>query len=317
VEENKEAVKPKARGRPPPKKKEDVEEEPSPSPSPSPVKSSRGRTVKPKEKSESAEEESDSASEEVEEKKESEASEEEKPDRGKAKTTKERKRKRKEEDEDEDFVDDGGAPKKKKTEQKEKKTVSAEEQKLTEEIKQLRAVVTACGLRVPRIKVGTALDEKLAEVKAFMKEQGVSAGMTKKQIATFKADLQKKKDLDLAAVNPKKIIDMKSRTRRDGKRKNYKDPGSDEEVSSSNDSEEVEKASYTYLDSAKELREDLRVEAQEEVELEGAEEKTGLEWFPATVIREFAKEPGKWRIKFDDGTRADKRFEKGKWRIVA
>jgi len=227
-----------------------------------------------------------------------------------------KKRKRKDDDENDADYDANSAnasPKKRKTDAKEKKPLSEEEQKTAEEIKKLRAIVTGCGLRIPRMKPGTPIDEKLETVQAYMKDQNISATMTKKEMLTYKAEQQKKKDLDLASVNPKKILSMKSRTSRSKKRKNYKDPGSEEEVVSSEEaSEESREVTYKYLEKPSEIQEDLQVEVQEEVD----GEEGVLEWFAATVVREFTKEPGLWRLKYVDGTRGNVKFEKGKWRVA-
>jgi len=227
-----------------------------------------------------------------------------------------KKRKRKdEEDNDTDYVvDANSSPKKRKGETKEKKPVSPEDQKMGEEIKRLRAVVTGCGSRIPRMKPGTPFPEKLEAVKAFMKEQNISATMTKKEMLAYKAEAQKKKDLDLASLNPKKILSMKSRTSRAKKRKNYKDPGSEEEVASSDEASEEgsKEVTYKYIEDAREIQEDLKIEVQEEVD----GEEGALAWFGATAVREFTKDPGVWRLKYADGTRGNVKFEKGKWRVA-
>jgi len=247
----------------------------------------------------------------------SDASEGEGKQEGKAKNNEaKKKRKRKDDDENDEDYDVSSAnasPKKRKTEAKEKKPLSEEEQKTGEEIKKLRAIVTGCGLRIPRMKPGTPLAEKLETVQAFMKDQNIASAMTKKEMLAYKAEQQKKKDLDLASLNPKKILSMKSRTSRAKKRKNYKDPGSEEEVVSSEEaSSESKEVTYKFLEKASDIQEDLQVEVQEEVD----GEEGALEWFAATAVREFTKEPGLWRLKYADGSRGNVKFEKGKWRVA-
>lgn len=113
-------------------------------------------------------------------------------------------------------------------------------------------------------------------------------------------------------MNPKKILDMESRTTRGRKPTvSYVDPDSEEEIPTKKDSDSEEEQEEETAE------EDFEFVRQPEEGLKIKIQTDDGKWVGATVTRPSASDPTKWWLKYDVGAkRVSVQFERKTWRIA-